>query len=376
MLQQCDMSARAPRDLVDINAVVAGLLGDLAAVQTAKQSEWGYSRAARAVFDLERPLTDLLDGRGALPKIPAIGPSSLRVIMEALETGESPTVEHAIGERGKGPETARRRALRDRFLSRAAVLAVLGDRRRRGPAVGDYRGDLQMHSTWSDGGETIAELAAAALARGYTHLAVTDHSHGLPIARGMSMDAVTEQHREIDALNEQLGGAFRVFKGIEANILADGALDLSADDAARFELVLAAPHSALRTADDQTSRLLAAVSAPGVRILAHPRGRKYATRAGVYADWDRVFAAAARAGVAVEIDGDPHRQDLDWTLARRASAAGCLVALDSDAHASHELVYAETAIAHARLAGIPADRVINCWTAGQLLDWASTSRSG
>ena len=93
------------------------------------------------------------------------------------------------------------------------------------------------------------------------------------------------------------------------------------------------------------------------------------------ADWDRVFAAAARAGVAIEIDGDPSRQDLDHLLAARAVAAGCLIALDSDAHSTGELQYAETAIAHARLAGVPRDRVINCWPLEQLLEWAASRRS-
>ena len=110
---------------------------------------------------------------------------------------------------------------------------------------------------------------------------------------------------------------------------------------------------------------------PGVHILGHPRGRMYGSRPGVTADWDQVFEAAARANVAIEIDGDPSRQDLDYDLARRAVAAGCLFALDSDAHSTRELRYAETAIAHARLAGVPADRVVNCWPVERLLDVAS-----
>jgi histidinol phosphatase-like PHP family hydrolase len=134
-------------------------------------------------------------------------------------------------------------------------------------------------------------------------------------------------------------------------------------------MVLAAPHSRLRTHDDQTERLLAAVTTPGVHVLAHPRGRKGGARPGITARWERVFEAAAGANVAIEIDGDPSRQDLDFELAQQAVAAGCVFALDSDAHSVAELRYAEVALAHARLAGIPRDRVINTWPLKRLLAW-------
>jgi histidinol phosphatase-like PHP family hydrolase len=118
--------------------------------------------------------------------------------------------------------------------------------------------------------------------------------------------------------------------------------------------------------------MIAAVSMPGVHILGHPRGRMFGSRPGVAADWDRVFAAAAESRVAIEIDGDPSRQDLDFDLAARAAAAGCLIALDSDAHSTAELRYAETAIAHARLAGISSSQVINTWPIDRLLEWAGS----
>jgi len=121
--------------------------------------------------------------------------------------------------------------------------------------------------------------------------------------------------------------------------------------------------------------LVTAIVHPSVRILAHPRGRITGSRAGGVADWDAVFASAARRGVAIEIDGDPARQDLDYTLASRALAAGCLFALDSDAHTVGQLAYAETALAHARLAAIPADRVINCWPLERLPVWLADSTS-
>ena len=133
--------------------------------------------------------------------------------------------------------------------------------------------------------------------------------------------------------------------------------------------MLAAPHSGLRRTEDQTARLLRAVQTAGVHVLAHPRGRMAGTRSGIVADWPRVFSAAAEAGVALEIDGDPSRQDLDYEIAREALAAGCLFALDSDAHATEEFWYTDLARAHARLAGIPAERIVNCWPTARLLDW-------
>jgi len=198
---------------------------------------------------------------------------------------------------------------------------------------------------------------------------VTDHSHGLKIAGGMSMAEAAAQRDAIARVNERHGGRFRLIAGIEANIGADGRLDLSAEEAACFELVLAAPHSKLRIPEDQTARLLAAVGTPGVHVLAHPRGRITGSRAGVVADWAAVFRAAVSYGVAIEIDGDPSRQDLDFSLAAQALEAGCLFALDSDAHTTSQLTYAETALAHARLAGIPPERIINCWTTERLLTW-------
>jgi len=152
-------------------------------------------------------------------------------------------------------------------------------------------------------------------------------------------------------------------------------VDMTPEERATLELVVAAPHSVLRSPADQTARMVAAVATPGVHILGHPRGRIYGSRPGVSARWDEVFDVAARVGVAVELDGDPARQDMDFSMAQRAITAGCLFALDSDAHAVEQLSYAETAIAHARLAGIPKDRVINCWPRSQLLDWLIEVRS-
>jgi putative hydrolase len=191
----------------------------------------------------------------------------------------------------------------------------------------------------------------------------------------MSMAEAAQQRRAIEDVNARCGTQFRLLQGIEANIDAVGQLDLTDDEAATFDVVLAAPHSRLRKDEDQTDRMLAAIAHSAVRILAHPRGRITGSRAGVIARWDPVFASAAQSGVAIEIDGDPARQDIDHTLASRALEAGCIFALDSDAHTTPQLSYAETAVAHARLASIPADRIVNCWPLDRLLAWLSNPAS-
>jgi histidinol phosphatase-like PHP family hydrolase len=356
---------------LDINAVVGGYLRDLAFVQSSQQKMFGYKRAAAAILALDAPLTELAGPDGALPRISGIGPGSTRVIREILNTGASSTVEHAIDQSGRRAEIDRRRRLRQHFLSRAEVRRVLEDPTSAGPSLQQYRGDLQMHSEWSDGTPTLQQIADACFERGYQYAAVTDHSHGLKIAGGMSTAEAAQQRRAVDDVNARYQEQFTLLQGIEANIDTAGHLDLADDEAAAFDLVLAAPHSRLRKDDDQTGRMLQAIAHPSVRILAHPRGRITGSRAGVIADWDTVFRSAAKRGVAIEIDGDPSRQDVDHALASRALDAGCLFALDSDAHTTAQLSYAETALAHARLAGIPAERIVNCWPLDRLLAWLS-----
>jgi len=347
----------------------AALLYDMAALQPTERSQFGYKRAAKVVIGLPVSVADLV-AAGTLRDVNFIGPSSARIITEVVEQGRSPSVEAAIAKSSRPSQVTSRREFRGAYLShfamQHALTAPLG---KQVIARADYRGDFQMHSTWSDGGETLATLANACLDLGHTCLGITDHSYGLPIARGMSMTDAAAQHREIDQLNAKLAGRFRVFKGIEANILADGNLDLQPAERAMFEFIVASPHSLLRREDDQTVRMLAAVNAHGVAILGHPRGRVFNSRPGVKADWLRVFEAAAKRRVAIELDGNWHRQDIDFELARHAREAGCIFALDSDAHSIGELRFSDYAIAHARLAGIPAARVINCWSNEKLDEW-------
>ena len=346
----------------------------MAALQPTER-RFGYKRAARAIASLTVPVDELV-ASGRLREVPYIGPASARIITEFVEQGSSPTVETAIQKSGKEAEAVARRALREGYLSHAILQQALeADVEAGVVSKADYRGDFQMHSTWSDGGESIGTMAAAAKKLGHTCLGITDHSYGLPIARGISMAQAAEQWAEIDAINKRFRGRFRVFKGIEANILADGSLDVTPDERRQFEFVVASPHSLLRKKEDQTNRMVNAVKAPAVAILGHPRGRMFNSRPGISADWDAVFETAATCEVAVELDGNWHRQDLDYKLASRALAAGCLFALDSDAHSVEELKFSDYAIAHARIAAIPTERVINCWSNEQLDDWMARRRA-
>jgi histidinol phosphatase-like PHP family hydrolase len=347
----------------------AALLYDMAALQGTSRSQFGYKRAAKAIVGLPVSVSELV-GAGALRDVPFIGPSSAKIITEVVEQGHSPTVETAVAQSARRSDVVSRREFRCAFLSHFALQRALGAALGDGVVNrGDYRGDFQMHSTWSDGGETIATMAQACMELGHTCLGITDHSYGLPIAGGVSMADIVRQQKEIDRLNSKFEGRFRIFKGIEANILADGELDLQPAERDVFEFVVASPHSVLRRTHDQTARMLAAVRASGVAILGHPRGRMFNSRPGVSADWARVFDVAAKRRVAVELDGNWHRQDIDYELARRALEAGCIFALDSDAHSIGELRFSEYAIAHARLAGIPKERVVNCWSNEELTEW-------
>src|SRR5262245_13486530 len=174
----------SPAEYPDVNFAIAGLLRDMAFAQASEQKTFGYKRAAAAVLSLEQPLTALVEG-SALRKIPGVGPASTRIILEALNTGGSDIVEQAIAASANSTDIRRRRTLRSHFLSRAAVLEILANPNLNGAlSIDNYRGDLQMHSEWSDGAASLAEIVTACLERGYSFAAVTDHSHGLRIAGG------------------------------------------------------------------------------------------------------------------------------------------------------------------------------------------------
>jgi histidinol phosphatase-like PHP family hydrolase len=352
----------------DVNLELASLLYDMSAVAGDSQRAWGYKRAAKAVLRIDRDITPLVTAN-TFKSISGIGPTTDRIARELILEGRCAFVERAVREAGKDEEIARLHTLRRQYLSRAAVRQVLA--RKGSPSRAKYRGDFQMHSIYSDGAETLESIVNACLERGWSCAGITDHSYGLTIAGGMSMQRAVEQHAEVDALNRTYGGRFRLFKGIEANIRADGSIDMEPHEMRQFEFIVASPHSALRKSVDQTARMVAAVSQRGVAILGHPQGRVFNMRLGVLADWSQVFEVAARRQVAIEIDGSWSRQDVPYELAAQALEQGCLFALDSDAHSHPELDFADIAIAHAKLAGIPQTKIVNYWAEKKFLQWAA-----
>jgi histidinol phosphatase-like PHP family hydrolase len=241
-------------------------------------------------------------------------------------------------------------------------------------SVKGLRGDLQMHSTWSDGDAEISELAAEGARRGYDYIAVTDHSKGLKIAGGLDEDELEHQLREIDRVNAELTGA-RVLKSLEMNLSPQGEGDMHEDSLSRLEIVLGAFHSKLRIKEDQTDRYLNALKNPDIQILAHPRGRIYNFRAGLTADWDAVFATAAELDKAVEIDCFPDRQDLNVALVEKVRRAGARISIGTDTHYLPQLGYIEIGLASAVAAGVPRSKILNLMSAAELLEWSTSLKA-
>lgn len=233
------------------------------------------------------------------------------------------------------------------------------------------KGDLQVHTTWSDGRASPVEMAAAARATGHEYVAFTDHSKGLPIARGMDEETLLREIAELDELNLSLRReGFRVLRSLEMNLTPEGEGDMDPEVLGRLDLVLGAFHSKLRVTDDQTERYLAALRNPTVHVLAHPRGRRYGVRTGLSANWERVVEEAARTGTALEVDCFPDRQDLDVGILRLAAEADAWISLGTDAHRPNELGSLELGLASLALAGVRPERVLNLLSADEVAAWA------
>ncbi len=231
------------------------------------------------------------------------------------------------------------------------------------------RGNLHTHSHWSDGSDTLEELAAKAQQLGYEYLAVTDHSRALVIANGLTIERLLEQGRQIDQLNERFEG-FRLLKGTECDILPDGTMDFPDEVLAQLDLVVGAVHSSFHLGSEaMTERILAAIENPHVDIIAHPTGRILGRRPGYEADWDKLFEAASRTGTAFEINCSPKRLDLNDRLVKRARHFGVTVSLGTDAHSLREFESMPLGVGVARRAWCEPEAVLNSRSWEQLAEW-------
>jgi len=235
---------------------------------------------------------------------------------------------------------------------------------------GDLRGLLHCHSTYSDGTVTIADWAAACRAAGYAWVGITDHSKSSPYAGGLATEDVAQQHQEIDQVNARVSGV-RVLKGVEADILANGTLDYGPDVLDRFDFVIGSIHSRFGMSEaEMTRRVLTAMDDPHLAILGHPTGRLLLQREPYAIDLEQVLAKAAARGIAVEVNADPHRLDLDWRMVRRARELGVTCSIGADAHSTSGMANVAVGLGIARKGWLEPDQVLNTRDAEAFLAFA------
>jgi putative hydrolase len=305
-----------------------------------------FRRAAQVVEDLPAGELDHRVSGGTLRALPGIGAVTAEVITQAAGGQQPAYLTTLLGEAAPAGRTGLRAAL---------------------------RGDCHTHSDWSDGGSPPAEMAEAARDLGHEWIALTDHSPRLTVARGLSAERLHAQLELVSRLNAELA-PFRILTGIEVDILDDGSLDQREDLLSRLDVVVASVHSHLRmAAGPMTDRMVAAVRSPHVDVLGHCTGRLITGRGRPESAFDpgAVFAACRDSGVAVEINCRPERQDPPDRLLRLAAEAGCVFAIDTDAHAPGQLDWLGNGCRRAETSGISPDRVINTRSADQ-----ATSRAG
>lgn len=313
-------------------------------------------RAFRGAAAVVEGLTDeQLSARlaaGTLTELDGVGPVTSRVVAEAA-AGRRPAYLEPLEAEARRP------------------LAPGGE-----PLRALLRGDLHVHSDWSDGGSPVAEMAEAARLLGHEYVALTDHSPRLTVARGLSSDRLRAQVALVRRLNETLA-PFRVLTGIEVDVLPDGSLDQDPELLAELDVVVASVHSQLRMpAPDMTRRLVSAVANPHVDVLGHCTGRMVVGRGRPPSqfDADLVFAACWRFGVAVEVNCRPERLDPPRQLLRLAIDTGCLLALDTDAHAPGQLDWLPYGCARAVECGADPAAVVTTWPVADVLAWTRRER--
>jgi putative hydrolase len=292
---------------------------------------------------------------GRLKRMKGIGDRTFQVIQEALDGG---VPDYLAGLRSRG----------------AQPLAEGGRE-----LLGSLRGDLHSHSDWSDGGSPIEIMANAAQLLGREYLALTDHSPNLKIANGLSAERLTEQFAVVDGINDGGPDGFRLLRGIEVDILEDGALDQTEEMLSALDVVVASVHSKLRSdRRTMTKRMLGGITDPHTNVLGHCTGRllqgSRGTRPESEFDAKVVFAACAEHNVAVEINSRPERQDPPDRLIQLALDAGCLFSIDSDAHAPGQLDFLQYGAERAAANGVPADRIISTWPLERLLAWTQSGK--
>jgi len=308
-----------------------------------------FVRAREVAHELAPDELEERARNGTLTDLTGIGPASARVITEALKDGTSSYVAKLEAET-------------------AVPITPEGEHYRAA-----LRGDCHLHSTWSDGGATIEAMAATAIALGHEYMVLTDHSARLTIAHGLNRERLIQQLGVIAVLNDELA-PFRILTGMEVDINLDGTLDLDDDLLAHLDVVVASVHSKLRMDSfEMTPRMLKAVASPHVDILGHCTGRLIGKRDPSVFDADRVFAACAASGTAVEINSRPERLDPPFELLERAIAAGCWFSIDSDAHATGQLEWQPHGCDRAAKVGVPIERIVNTMPATELLAWTTSA---
>jgi putative hydrolase len=333
----------------------AAYLLERALAPTAKVN--AFRRAAGVIGEIDAVELRRLADSGQLTDLAGIGPSTGGVVADALNGNTSPYLERL--------EATSAIPLDEGATLRAAL-----------------KGDCHTHSTWSDGGASIAEMAAAARDLGHEWLVMSDHSPRMSIARGLSPERLAEQRQEIDRLNDRFA-PFRILQGMEVDINEDGSLDGTDEVLAGLDVVVASPHVKLRMdRDAMTRRLVLAVANPHVDILGHCTGRTMGRgpdgkggRPPAQFDADLVFAACARFDVAVEVNCRPERQDPPDELLTVALEYGCRLAIDTDAHARGQLEWQAYGCDKVARHGVGPEQVVNARPLDEMTAWVE-SRAG
>lgn len=233
--------------------------------------------------------------------------------------------------------------------------------------LADIKGDLHVHSKWSDGSHSLEELVDAAKQYGYSYIAITDHSKGLGIAGGLNEEQLLEQKKKIKAINKKLRG-FRIIHGVEVDIRSDGALDISDDILKELDIVVASIHSGFKQSRQQiTKRIISAIKNPHVSIIAHPTGRLIGEREAYDIDMEEIFNAAKKSGTAFEINAYPLRLDISDVYARQAKSMGIPLVISTDAHVSSQFNYMNYGVSIARRGWLEKTDVLNTLDAKSLL---------